>query len=257
MQWFHQVPVFDISREALLGAPLPPISLAPRSSNANHASTYRLAWGELRLWDTFPREVADYWQSLPQVDKTALVYTQTSYNNNAQRVTRTIDLPTNEGDVKARQELLIPDIHNYTAVGFNHAPMPSDVHSTMAHINPGGHTNLTVDGTPDFIFSRTQNNPYFAAWDPYTILGEVKCPWLVKPARVDQVLRTIDPLGFSSNLMSSLTTLQSPPFLTAMQGGWQLSRFLDTWFEMVVRMALFRLLKDGVSCSVITVVFSE
>ena len=65
-------------------------------------------------------------------------------------------------------------------------------------------------GTPDFVFSRMQNNPYFAAWDPYTILGDVKCPWLVKPVRIDQVLHTIDPLGFRLNLMSSLM-MQSPP----------------------------------------------
>jgi len=107
----------------------------------------------------------------------------------------------NEGDVKERQGPFVPVIHNYAAVGRNHAPMPSDIHSTMAHINPGGHTNLTVDGTPDFVFSRTQNNPHFAPWDPYTILGEVKCPWLVTPARIDQVLRTIDPLGFHLNFM--------------------------------------------------------
>jgi len=48
MQWFHQVPVFDISREALLDASLPPITFAPPSSTAIHASTYRLAWGELQ-----------------------------------------------------------------------------------------------------------------------------------------------------------------------------------------------------------------
>jgi len=101
MQVFNQVPAFDINRETLLTWFLPPIPLAPRSSNANHTSTYRLAWGELRLWDTFPREVADYWQSLPQADKTALVYTQTSYHSSAQRVAQTIELPTNEGDVKA------------------------------------------------------------------------------------------------------------------------------------------------------------
>ena len=126
----------------------------------------------------------------------------------------------------------------------------------MAHINPGGHTNLTVDGTPDFIFSRTQNNPYFAAWDPYTVLGEVKCPWLVTPARINQVLHTINPLGFHLNLILSLM-VQLLLFLMAMQDGWQLSKFLDTWFGMLVHMGLFRLLKDGVSCSVIMVEFSE
>ena len=195
MQIFNQVPAFDISRETLLTWRLPPIPFAPRSSTAIHASTYRLAWGELRVWDTFVGEVTNYWESLPQADKTALVYTQANYNRDAQGVVWTAYPPTNEGDVKDRQGRFVPDMHNYAAVGMNHAPMPSDSHSTMAHINPGGHTNQTVDGCPDFVFSRTRNNPHFAAWDPHTILGEVKCPWLVTPARIDQVLGTTDSLG--------------------------------------------------------------
>jgi hypothetical protein len=201
MQAFYQVPAFDISRETLLNGPLPPIPFAPRSSNATHASTYRLAWGELRLWDTFAGEVMDYWQSLPQADKTALVYTQANYNRDAQGVAWTAYPPTNEGDVKDRQGRFVPDMHNYAAVGINHAPMPSDAHSTMLHINPGGHTNLTVDGTPDFVFSRTRNDPHFQAWDPYTVFGEVKCPWLVTPARIDEVLNTVNPQGFSFPLL--------------------------------------------------------
>jgi len=256
MQVFNQVPAFDISREMLLSWRLPPIPQAPRSSNANHASAYRLAWDELRLWDTFAGEVTDYWQGVPEADKTALVYTQASYNTEAQQVVWTAHPPTNEGDVKERQGPFVPVIHNYAAVGRDHAPMPSDTHSTMAHINPGGHTNLTVDGTPDFVFSRTQNNPFFAAWDPYTVLGEVKCPWLVTPARIDQVLHTINPLGFHLNFILSLT-VQLLLFLMAMQDGWRLSKFLDTWFGMLVHMGLFRLLKDGVSCSGIMVGFSE
>jgi len=256
MQAFNQVPAFNISREALLTWPLPPIPSAPRSSTAIHASTYRLAWGELQLWDTFAGEVTNYWQNLPQTDKTAFVYTQASYNNRAQQVARAVSPPTNEGDVKDRQGSLVPDVYNHAAVGLNHAPMPSDAHSRMVHINSGGHTNLTVDGTPDFVFSRTQNNPYFAAWDPYAVLGEVKCPWLVTATRIDQVLHTINPLGFRLNLIP-LLTVQLLLFLIAMQGGWQLNKFLDTWFAMVVHMALFRLSKDGVSCSGIMVEFSE
>jgi len=207
MQAFNQVPAFDISREALLTWPLPPIPSAPRSSTATHASTYRLAWGELRLWDTFAGEVTNYWQNLPHADKAAMVYTQTLYHGNAQRVARTIGPPTNEGDVKDRQGTLVPDIHNYAAVGLDNAPMPSDAHSAMAHINPGGHTNLTVDGCPDFVFSKTRNNPHFEAWDPYTILGEVKCPWLVTPARIDQVLHTINPQGFPFHVIANSVTV--------------------------------------------------
>ena len=210
MQAFNQLPAFDISRETLLTWRLPPIPFAPRSSTATHSSTFRLHWGELRLWDTFPGEVIGYWQNLPQVDKTALVYTLAVYHNTAQRVTRTIGPPMNEGDVKDRQGTFIPDMHNHAAVGLDHAPVPSDIHSTMAHVNPGGHTNLTVDGTPDFVFSRTRNNPHFAAWDPFTILGEIKCPWLVTPAHIDQVLRTTDPLGSRPNLRSSLTGSRPP-----------------------------------------------
>jgi len=254
IQWFYQVPVFDISREALLSASLPPIPFAPRSSAAVHASTYRLAWGELRLWDTFPGEVTNYWESLPQVDKTALVYTQASYHTEAQQVVWTAHPPTNEGDVKERQGPFVPVIHNYAAVGRDHAPMPSDAHSTMAHINPGGHTNLTVDGCPDFVFSRTRHNPLFEAWDPYTILGEVKCPWLVTPARIDQVLQTINPQGFT--FMSLLTALQSIPLL-AIRRSWRSSRYSGTWSEMLVPMASFQHLKDGVSCGVIMAVFSK
>ena len=258
MQWFHQVPVFDISREALLSVPLPPIPFAPRSSTAIHASTYRLAWGELRLWDTFAGEVTNYWERLPQTDKTALVYTQALYHGNAQRVTRTIGPPTNEGDVKDRQGTFVPDIHNYAAVGLDNAPMPSDSHSSMAHINPGGHTNLTVDGCPDFVFSRTRNDPYYAAWDPYTILGEVKCPWLVTPARIDRVLDTINPQGFHFlfTFMSLLTATQSIPLL-AIRHSWRLSRYSGTWSEMLVHTGSFRRLKDGVFCGVIMAVFSK
>jgi hypothetical protein len=80
---------------------------------------------------------------------------------------------TNEGDIKDRQCLLVPHIHNYTAVGENYAPRPLDFHSRMAHINPRGHTNLTVNGSPDFVFSRTRNNVAFQAWHPFAVLGEV------------------------------------------------------------------------------------
>jgi hypothetical protein len=194
MQFIAQIPVFDISRETLLTCPLLPIRFARNSSRAIHASTFRLRWDELRLWDTFSQEVTDYWQRVPQVDKAALVYAQGTYNFTANEVLQTYP-PTNEGDIKDRQGRFVPPIHNYAAVGHNHAPRPSDVHSRMEHINPGGHTNMTVDGTPDFVFTRTRNTPAFQGWDPFTVLGEIKCPWLVTPAKIDEVLRTIDPAG--------------------------------------------------------------
>lgn len=195
MQALNHIPAFDITRENVLSWSLVPIPFARNSSRANHASAYRLRWDELRLWDTFSQEVTDYWQRVPQADKTAWVFTLASYHTIGNRVMRTQFPPTNEGDIKDRQSHFVPDIHNYAAVGEGYAPRPLDMHSSMEHINPGGHTNLTVDGSPDFVFSRTRNTAAFQAWDPFTVLGEVKCPWLVTPAQIDQVLGTIDPAG--------------------------------------------------------------
>jgi hypothetical protein len=54
----------------------------------------------------------------------------------------------------------------------------------MVHINPGGHSSLTFDGNPYYVFSRTPNDAAFQAWDLFTVLGEIKCPWLVTPAHI-------------------------------------------------------------------------
>ena len=66
----------------------------------------------------------DYWQGVPEADKTALVYTQASYNTEAQQVVWTAHPPTNEGDVKERQGPFVPVIHNYAGSEETMLPCP-------------------------------------------------------------------------------------------------------------------------------------
>jgi hypothetical protein len=55
------------------------------------------------------------------MDKTALVYRQSTFYDQPILVTQTIHRAPNEGDVKDCQGLLVPVIHNAAAVGSNNA----------------------------------------------------------------------------------------------------------------------------------------
>ena len=181
--WAQQI--FNISREFILSYPTPPIQIAHRVTRSTTRSVYRLQWNWIASWDNFGALVHHYWNNIvTQNDKQTNVYTQGAYTDRVQGVAM-LNTNANEGDIKGRIDAFVVPVHTAAANGLNGAPRPSDLHSLMQRWEPGVQANQLA-GIPDFVFAAEQGNPRRV-----TAVFEVKNPWHVTPARIEEVISSI------------------------------------------------------------------
>jgi hypothetical protein len=177
-------PLFDLSRDFILTYPTPPITVSNVLTNSTTRSVYRLRWNTIMPWNDFGARVIQYLATVPQDDKQANVITQGEYSGRYQRV---MNSPAgNEGLVKALVGDFIEPIHSAAANGLNGAPRPSDRHSKLQRWEQGIEANAQA-GIPDFVMI----TEYGHLPRRVTAMMEVKNPWQVTPALVDQVIHSI------------------------------------------------------------------
>ena len=183
LQQLLQQPVpFDMNRNSVLTFELPAIPLAPVAelSRSTTLSRYRLHWDHLFRWNNFGQTVQQYWDTVPEADKLANVFHIQTFLYHHQRLPMA-HLNSAEDHIRARIDSRVVLLHDAAANGVGDAPYPSDRHSRMVRWAQGFHANQLA-GIPDFVF-QTESAPIRT-----TAFVEVKNPWLVTPARIDQVL---------------------------------------------------------------------
>ena len=102
----------------------------------------------------------------------------------------------NEDDVKALIQEFVQPVHSGPANGYNDAPRPSDRHSRLHRWEQGVEANAQA-GIPDFVMTTEYGYPPHRV----TAMVEVKNPWQVMPALIDQVIQSITNQRFLSDLL--------------------------------------------------------
>jgi hypothetical protein len=190
--------VFDLSREYILSHPTPPIQIADSHSASTTRSTHRLHWNGIALWADFGDLVHQYWNNVvTQDDKQTYVFDTGAYRQIVQGIA-TDTRVSNEGNVKVCIDAFPVVIHSAAANGRNGAPRPSDRHSKLERWGTGIEGN-GVAGIPDFVMAT--EILYFPR--RITAMIEVKNPWLVTPALIDNVINGTIPYSYWANSRSS------------------------------------------------------
>ena len=181
-QLLQQTAAFDMTRNSVLTVELPSIPLAPAAelSRSTTLSRYRLHWDHLFRWNDFDQTVQQYWDTVPEADKLANVLHLQAFFLIYQTLPAA-HVNSAEGHIRAQIDSLVKVLHNAAANGLGNAPRPTDRHSCMVRWDQGFYANQLA-GIPDFVF-QTESAPVRP-----TALVEVKNPWLVTPAGIDQVL---------------------------------------------------------------------
>ena len=179
------LPIFDLSREFILTYPTPPIQVANELANSTTRSTYRLHWNWIALWDDFGTLVHQYWNHVvPFADKQSNIFTQAEYTAIVHDVS-TFSRVANEGEVKGKIRDFVVPVHSSAANGRNSAPRPSDQHSILKQWEPGIEAN-NLAGIPDFVMTTEYGIPLHRI----TAILEVKNPWQITPALIDNVINS-------------------------------------------------------------------
>jgi hypothetical protein len=174
--------VFDLSREYILSNPTPPIQIADSHSASTTRSTYRLHWNGIALWADFGDLVHQYWNNVVTPDdKQQYVFDTGSYSRAVQQIAMETRV-SNESNVKVCIDAFPVPIHSAAANGSMGAPRPSDRHSKFERWGIG--IEGGVAGVPDFVMAT--ETLYLPR--RITAMIEVKNPWLVTPALIDDVI---------------------------------------------------------------------
>jgi hypothetical protein len=176
-------PPFDAYRNDILTRSTPPVTISDLRTSSTTQSVYRLRWNTIVPWNDFGARVIYYWNAVPQVDKQVNVMTEAEYGARFRDVGNST--AGNEGDIKALINEFIQPVHSSAANGRDGAPRPSDRHSMLQHWERV-ETN-TQAGIPDFVMITEYGNPPRRV----TAMVEVKNPWQVTPALIDQVIQSI------------------------------------------------------------------
>jgi hypothetical protein len=178
--------VFDLSREYILSHPTPPIQIADSHSASTTRSTYRLHWNGIGLWGDFGDLVHQYWNDMvTQGDKQRNVFDTGAYRQTVQGIAMDTRV-ANEGNVNICIDAFPVIIHSAAANGRNGARRPRDRHSKLERWGNGIEGN-NMAGIPDFVMATE------IAYPPrrITAMMEVKNPWQVTPALIDNVINGI------------------------------------------------------------------
>jgi len=200
-------PAFDLFHDDALMHPTLPTLIADVVLQSTTRSVYRLHWNTIAIWNDLSARVIQYWNSVPQLDKQTNVITIGEYTGRFNRVG--FSRAGNEGDITAIILDFVQPVQSSAANGTNSAPQPSDRHSILQQWTQGVEGNA-VAGCPDLVM----RSEYGYAPHRVTVMGEVKNPWQVTLAGIDQIVRQgIAYRWIISNLLeNNLNNLpQSPP----------------------------------------------
>jgi hypothetical protein len=190
-------PPLDLPRYYVLTHSTPPVLISNLLTNSTTRSVYRLHWNTIAIWDDFGARVIQYWNTVPQLDKQNNVMIGGEYGARFRAVG--YSAAGNEGDVKALVNEFVQPVHSAAANGRDGAPRPSDPHSKLQRWEPGVEAN-TQAGVPDFVMITEYGNPPRRV----TAMVEVKNPWQVTPALIDQVIQSIACRCVRSNLLDQV-----------------------------------------------------
>jgi hypothetical protein len=167
--------VFDLSRQRLLAFELPPMNIGPRPAEGHTTSPFGVRPNEIGEWRTFENEALQYWKTIPQADKTALVYAFTSATTDF-NIFRDIIVANEEG-VKLALATLPFRFHRQATRSHDGQPLPSDDHSDIVPFQQG----WGFEGSPDYFFFSSRQRRITAVLD-------AKKPWSVTPQQISDVL---------------------------------------------------------------------
>jgi len=179
--WFGPAPpstmALDASRSTALSWQFPPPRWAQGLSTGATNSEWKRQWRQLHHWQTedIARQLSEYWQSVPQHDKDALVtlngaqFLRFNYLN--ARPPCAVEM-----EVRAYFDAGIAATHQDAVSNDNGQPLPSDPHSVFQPWHPN-----VVYGESDYLLVNQQSRQVKG-------VCEAKSPWNVGPAQIDQVL---------------------------------------------------------------------
>jgi len=168
---------FDTSRSAALSWQFPTPRWAQGHSTGSTNSEWRRSWRRLYLWRTeeIARQLTEYWASVPQQDKDALVAWNLVQVNRYNALASFAPCAT-EHQVRAFFDSGVSAIHRDAVSNHNGQPLPSDAHSVIEHWYP----NIVYGESDYLLLSR--------ATQRVRGVCEAKSPWNVGPAQIDQVI---------------------------------------------------------------------
>jgi len=167
----------DTSRSAALSWEFPPPRWAQGLSTGATTSEWKRRWRHLHRWTTedIARQLSEYWESVQQHDKDALVTWNSTLLGRFNFLNRRPPCSV-EMQVRAHFDSGIAATH-YEAVSHEQGqPLPSDPHSVFGY----WYSNV-VYGESDYLLVNPQTREVKG-------VCEAKSPWNVGPAQIDQVI---------------------------------------------------------------------
>jgi hypothetical protein len=169
-------PPFDCTRSDALGFQFPPRQYDSSLSTGSTNSEWKRSWTELRFWseEDIALQLSNYWISVSDQDKSALVGYQTTFHD---RISYCTNLPpaSIEAAVRLQFDIGISSAHRSVISSDAGQHMPTDLHSTIQQCQGG------VLGNPDYLL----RNQYSGAVKG---ICEAKSPWNVGPAQIEELL---------------------------------------------------------------------
>jgi len=167
----------DASRSTVLSWEFPTPRWAQGLSTGATNSEWKRSWRHLHRWRTeeIARQLSEYWHSVPQHDKDALV---TWNGAHFLRSNHLNSLPTCSVEMHARAyfDFGVAANHRDAISNSNGQPLPSDPHSIIEPWYPN-----VVYGESDYLLVNQQSREVKG-------VCEAKSPWNVGPAQIDQVI---------------------------------------------------------------------
>ena len=167
----------DTSRSTALSWEFPPPRWAQGLSTGSTNSEWKRHWRHLHRWRTeeIARQLSEYWHSVPQHDKDALV----TWNSTQLGRFNTLNARppcAAEMQVRAYFDVGVAATHQDAVSNDQGQPLPSDPHSVFEHWYPN-----VVYGESDYLLVNQQSREVKG-------VCEAKSPWNVGPAQIDQVI---------------------------------------------------------------------
>jgi hypothetical protein len=181
---------FDLARGAILCWPTPPpkIGMPHLLTHSSTVSPYRVHWNELSLWEGIAQAVSHYWSNIiPQHDKVQNVTNMVAFIRMAQRISFRPRSATDESKIRECISGYIEPVLDIIANGGEGAPLPSDRHSLFTSWSAGDNVEDRLAGMPDYVMIN-ERVVLPAVLTRITVIFEIKNPWIVTPALIDEVI---------------------------------------------------------------------
>jgi len=167
----------DTSRSTALCWEFPPPRWAQGLSTGATNSEWKRQWRQLHRWTTaeIARQLSEYWESVPQHDKDALVTWNSTLLGRFYSLNGSPPCAV-ELEVRGYFDGGIAATHRDAVSNHQGQPLPGDPHSVFQVWHPN-----VVCGESDYLLVNPQSREVKG-------VCEAKSPWNVGPAQIDQVI---------------------------------------------------------------------